>query len=65
MSARHVVNVLLAKEDGGADLPAYDYLPYFYSRCLNFNWKFYGINEGTVTHFGTFVYVLDSPSHSA
>ncbi|EGD83431.1 hypothetical protein PTSG_04038 [Salpingoeca rosetta] len=50
-TARHIVDVLLAEEDG-RPAPAYDYTPYFYSRCLNFNWKFYGVNEGDIMHFG-------------
>ena len=32
----------------------YDYLPYFYSRVFDFSWKFYGVNEGNVQHFGDF-----------
>lgn len=32
----------------------YDYLPYFYSRELDFNWKCYGVQRGTAHHFGEF-----------
>ncbi|EDQ89596.1 uncharacterized protein MONBRDRAFT_32264 [Monosiga brevicollis MX1] len=48
-SAEHVVAELTGQSKGG-----YDYLPYFYSRIFDFNWKLYGINEGDVVHFGHF-----------
>jgi monodehydroascorbate reductase (NADH) len=45
------VQSLLAVEQGQA-VTDYDYLPSFYSRLLDFGWKFYGVNEGNAVHFG-------------
>jgi len=52
-SAVHAVRSILADE-GGSSAGPYNYLPYFYSRFFDFSWKFYGVAEGDVHHFGTF-----------
>jgi hypothetical protein len=58
--ARQAVKAILAEERGETPPEEYDYLPYFYSRLFNFSWRFYGVNEGRVAHFGTFEYGLAS-----
>eukprot|EP00270_Netrium_digitus_P000290 TRINITY_DN1027_c0_g1_i1.p1 TRINITY_DN1027_c0_g1~~TRINITY_DN1027_c0_g1_i1.p1 ORF type:complete len:433 (+),score=147.81 TRINITY_DN1027_c0_g1_i1:135-1433(+) len=44
-SAIQAVKAILAAEKG-EEVPAYDYLPYFYSRVFDLSWQFYGDNKG-------------------
>eukprot|EP00043_Microstomoeca_roanoka_P007579 m.73220 g.73220 ORF g.73220 m.73220 type:complete len:450 (-) comp13882_c1_seq1:330-1679(-) len=52
-SGRRVVEVITAEEEG-REPPKYDYLPYFYTRCMGLNWKLYGVNDGDLIYFGNF-----------
>ncbi|KAL4433983.1 hypothetical protein ABPG75_000424 [Micractinium tetrahymenae] len=47
LTAAHVVGELLCP--GG---PAFDYLPFFYSRVFSLSWQFYGLSEGEVVRHG-------------
>jgi len=49
-SAAHCVDFLTAAP---VMIPAYDYLPFFYSRVFELSWKFYGDPVGEVAHIGS------------
>eukprot|EP01025_Chloroclados_australasicus_P005877 TRINITY_DN1188_c2_g1_i1.p2 TRINITY_DN1188_c2_g1~~TRINITY_DN1188_c2_g1_i1.p2 ORF type:complete len:496 (-),score=80.67 TRINITY_DN1188_c2_g1_i1:308-1795(-) len=49
-SAYQAVNAIMKP----GETKEYDYLPFFYSRVYDLSWKFYGISEGDVVHFGDY-----------
>lgn len=56
-SSAHAVRSVLASNNVCEPPGDYDYLPYFYSRLLNFSWKCFGVNQGDTRHFGEFRWV--------
>ncbi|MBA0857198.1 hypothetical protein Goshw_008872 [Gossypium schwendimanii] len=50
-SAEQAVKAIKGLEKGQS-VDEYDYLPYFYSRCFDLAWQFYGDNVGDTVLFG-------------
>ena len=52
-SVQQAVRAIRAGEAGTTTTPPpYDYLPFFYSRCFDLSWQFYGDNVGEAVTFG-------------